>query len=124
MNPVAGLVQRGRHRGRNGAVVRAEPSVGLGPRRSTVPGHPGRSLLRHVLAGLALSTLAVSVVGRWATAAGLGPGMTTLLVQFANAVAFGARWVSQFAILDRWLFRAGAASAPHPSPELEESRCP
>lgn len=55
-------------------------------------------------AGLALSTLAVSVIARWADDAGLADGTRTLAVQGANLAAFGVLWLLQFAILDRVLF--------------------
>jgi putative flippase GtrA len=55
-------------------------------------------------AGLALSTAAVTVVARGTTAAGLGAGMRTLLVEAANVSAFGSLWVAQFVFLDRVLF--------------------
>ena len=55
-------------------------------------------------AGLALSTVAVSVVARWATGAHFDAGMRTLLVEMANVSAFGSLWVAQFLVLDRVLF--------------------
>jgi putative flippase GtrA len=69
-------------------------------------------------AGLALSTLAVTVVGRWAVDAGLSAGMRALLAQQANVAAFGSLWVAQFLILDRTVF--GRRSAP----EQKEIPCP
>jgi putative flippase GtrA len=68
--------------------------------------------------GLALSTLAVSVVGRWAVDAGLGAGMRALLAQSANVAAFGSLWVAQFFILDRTVF------GPLSAPEQKEFACP
>ena len=55
-------------------------------------------------AGLALSTVAVSVIARWADGAGLTDATRTLAVQAANLAAFGALWIVQFAVLDRVLF--------------------
>lgn len=55
-------------------------------------------------AGLALSTVAVSMAGHWATAAGLHAGMRALVAQAANVCAFGSLWVAQFVILDRSVF--------------------
>lgn len=60
--------------------------------------------------GLALSTLAVSVAGHWATAAGLHAGMRALVAQAANVCSFGSLWVAQFVILDRSVF--GRVPAP------------
>lgn len=57
-------------------------------------------------AGLGLSTLAVTVVARWAAAAGFAAGLRTLLVELANVGAFGSLWIAQFLILDRLTFRA------------------
>jgi putative flippase GtrA len=56
------------------------------------------------LAGLALSTVAVSVAAGWAGRASLGAGMRTLLVEVANVAAFGSLWIAQFVVLDRVLF--------------------
>jgi putative flippase GtrA len=55
-------------------------------------------------AGLALSTLAVSVAGHRAASAGLHAGMRALVAQAANVCAFGSLWVAQFLILDRSVF--------------------
>jgi putative flippase GtrA len=55
-------------------------------------------------AGLALSTLAVSVIARWADGAGLADATRTVAVQAANLAAFGALWLVQFVVLDRVLF--------------------
>jgi putative flippase GtrA len=60
-------------------------------------------------AGLALSTLAVSLAARWADASGLGTSTRTLAVQAANLAAFGSLWLAQFVVLDRFLF------APRPA---------
>lgn len=65
-------------------------------------------------AGLALSTLLVSTVGAWATAAGLDAFWRTAAVEVANVAAFGSLWVLQFVILDRVLF-ARRPPSPHPT---------
>ena len=64
-------------------------------------------------AGLALSTLLVSTVGAWATAAGLDAFWRTAAVEVANVAAFGSLWVLQFLVLDRVLF---ARRSPSPTP--------
>jgi putative flippase GtrA len=81
-----------------------------------------RSLLAEVgpfcalsFAGLALSTLTVVLVGRWAADAGLSTGLRALLAQAANVAAFGSLWVAQFLILDRTVF---GRSAPTESKEI------
>jgi putative flippase GtrA len=53
-------------------------------------------------AGLALSTLAVSVAGH--LAAGLHTVARTTVVEAASVGAFGSLWVLQFLLLDRLLF--------------------
>jgi len=55
-------------------------------------------------AGLALSTLLVSLAGRWADAAGLDALWRASAVEVANVAAFGSLWILQFLILDRVLF--------------------
>jgi len=55
-------------------------------------------------AGLVLSTVAVSVAGRWTDHAGLTGASRTLAIQVASVTAFGALWLAQFMILDRVLF--------------------
>ncbi len=60
------------------------------------------------LAGLALSTIAVARVDvatrQWSGA------LRSIALPVANLSAFGALWIVQFVVLDRFLFR------PHPSP--------
>jgi putative flippase GtrA len=55
-------------------------------------------------AGLGLSTLAVSVIGRWASRTGLTGASRTFVIEAANIAAFGVLWVAQFFVLDRALF--------------------
>jgi putative flippase GtrA len=59
-------------------------------------------------AGLVLSTLAVSLAGRWSEAVGLTGAGRTLAIQCASIVAFGTLWLVQFAVLDRVLFADGS----------------
>jgi putative flippase GtrA len=56
-------------------------------------------------AGLALSTLTVSLAAAWAARAGVDATTRTLVIETANVAAFGSLWVAQFVILDRVLFR-------------------
>ncbi len=63
-------------------------------------------------AGLAVSTVAVSVAATWAAHAGVGAAMRTLVIEAANVAAFGSLWIVQFLILDRILFRATPAPVP------------
>ncbi len=65
-------------------------------------------------AGLGLSTVAVSMAGRWAANAGLHAGMRALLAQAANVCAFGSLWIAQFVILDRSVF--GRPTLPAAAP--------
>jgi putative flippase GtrA len=61
-------------------------------------------------AGLALSTVAVSVAGH--LAAGLDAAPRTMAVEAASVAAFGSLWLLQFVLLDRLLFATrGAAPA-------------
>ncbi len=55
-------------------------------------------------AGLGLSTLAVTVAGRWADHSGLDGVTRTLAVESANLIAFGTLWIAQFLVLDLVLF--------------------
>ncbi len=75
------------------------------------------------LAGLALSTLAVSL-----TAVGRAPpGSTaaqkhTAAIEAANLAAWGSLWVAQFLVLDRLLFRPSQISAAPVDPHLPPHR--
>jgi putative flippase GtrA len=71
-----------------------------------------RSLLAEVgpfsvlsFAGLALSTLAVSLAAHWASTHGFTNTGRTLVAEAANVSTFAALWLAQYAILDRVLFR-------------------
>ena len=57
-------------------------------------------------AGLALSTLTVSLAAAWAANAGVDGTTRTLVIEGANVAAFGLLWIAQFVILDRVLFRS------------------
>jgi putative flippase GtrA len=78
-----------------------------------------RSLLAEVgpfcalsFAGLALSTVAVSLVASWATSNGWSNTSRTLAAEGANIVAFGSLWLLQFALLDRVLFKTTPSAIP------------
>lgn len=89
--------------------------------RRWVWAHGGRrSLLRQVtpfcvlsVAGLILSTLAVHVVSL--ETIGWSRGWRTLAIELANVSAYGALWVVQFIVLDRFLFRQPSRAAPVPA---------
>jgi len=61
--------------------------------------------------GLALSTLAVGVVDSWASGAHLESTTRTAAVLGAHLSGFGALWVVQFMLLDRFLFARRSAHA-------------
>jgi putative flippase GtrA len=76
-----------------------------------------RSLLAEIgpfcalsFAGLALSTVAVSLAAGWASSAGLGTAWRTIAAETASLGTFGTLWVAQYLILDRLLFRVQPAS--------------
>ncbi len=62
--------------------------------------------------GLALSTLTVSLAAAWADSAGLHGLSRTVAIEVANVAAWGSLWITQFVILDRFLFRTESAPAP------------
>jgi putative flippase GtrA len=64
------------------------------------------------LAGLALSTLTVSLTATWATSTGLDGTARTVAIEVANLAAWGSLWIAQFLILDRFLFRPASAPVP------------
>ncbi len=66
------------------------------------------------LAGLALSTLAVTFAAAWAGSTGLDGAARTLAIGAANLAAWASLWVAQFVILDRFLFRPPVVPAPLP----------
>jgi len=63
-------------------------------------------------AGLALSTLAVGFVDSWASGAHLDSPTRTVAVLGAHLSGFGALWVVQFIVLDRFLFARRHAHVP------------
>jgi len=65
--------------------------------------------------GLALSTLTVTLAATWADSVGLDGFTRTAVIELANVAAWGSLWVAQFVILDRFLFRNHATSAPTPA---------
>jgi putative flippase GtrA len=62
-------------------------------------------------AGLALSTLTVSLAAAWAAHAGVSDTMRTVVIEVANVAVFGSLWIAQFLVLDRILFRSTGAPA-------------
>jgi putative flippase GtrA len=62
-------------------------------------------------AGLALSTLTVTLAAAWAAQMGVSGTMRTLVIEFANVAVFGSLWIAQFLVLDRILFRPPGAPA-------------
>jgi putative flippase GtrA len=58
--------------------------------------------------GLALSTVAVSLVAQWADHAAVDTATRTFAVEGANVAAFGVVWLGQFVLLDRVLFHQAA----------------
>jgi putative flippase GtrA len=68
-------------------------------RREAVP-FWGYSLL-----SLVLSTVAVALAGRWADSIGALPEQRTMIILGANMLASGTRWIGQFLLLDKVLFR-------------------
>jgi putative flippase GtrA len=54
--------------------------------------------------GLALSTIAVAVADLWAAHAHLAGSVRTFTVLVAHLSGFGALWVVQFVVLDRFVF--------------------
>jgi putative flippase GtrA len=71
--------------------------------------------------GLALSTLAVGVVDSWASGAHLESTTRTAAVLGAHLSGFGALWVVQFILLDRFLFARRSAHAHADSVVLVQS---
>jgi putative flippase GtrA len=68
--------------------------------------------------GLVLSTLAVGVVDSWASGAHLESSTRTAAVLGAHLSGFGALWVIQFILLDRFLFARRVANVPDGSVAL------
>jgi putative flippase GtrA len=72
-------------------------------------------------AGLGLSTLAVSIATRVASAHHATTATRTVVALLANLAGFGTVWVAQYVILDKVLFRhrphSGPPAGPGPAPE-------
>jgi len=62
-------------------------------------------------AGLALSTLTVTLAAAWTAQMGVSGTMRTLVIELANVAVFGSLWIAQFLVLDRILFRSPGATA-------------
>jgi putative flippase GtrA len=78
-------------------------------------------------AGLALSTIAVSLAAAFAASSGLSAGMRTLVIEAASVAAWGSIWLAQFVVLDRVLFAdnsQAARIASTPNSELQGSVSP
>ena len=76
---------------------------------------PWREVLPYwVLAftGLVLSTLFVGLVDSWASGAHLESPIRTVSVLVAHLSGFGALWVAQFILLDRFLFAGRVVHGP------------
>lgn len=80
---------------------------------------PGASAVRRdflkyavVATGTALVALATTTIAdNWARSAGLSANVRTLVVECSYFGAFGVMFIAKFLILDRYVFRARAASA-------------
>ena len=65
-----------------------------------------------VATGTALVALATTTIAdAWARSAGLSTGLRTLVVEGSYFGAFAVMFIAKFLILDRYVFRARAASA-------------
>jgi putative flippase GtrA len=71
-------------------------------------------------AGLVLSSLAVRIAG--GLTANSGRGLHTIAVEFANVGTYGALWVVQFILCDRWLFGRPRPGSPEPDRDGEAPR--
>ena len=63
-------------------------------------------------AGLVLSTIAVTWAAHRADATGLSSIGRTVAAQAANLLAWGALWLGQYVVLDRFMFGARREPAP------------
>jgi putative flippase GtrA len=61
---------------------------------------------------IVLSTWVAHLCDAWASSIGVGRASRVALIDGGTLATFGALWVFQFLILDRWLFRAGSPPAP------------
>jgi putative flippase GtrA len=72
-------------------------------------------------AGLALSTLTVSLAAAWTAHVGITGSSRTAVIELASVAAFGALWIAQFLILDRILFRSTDAGAAGAAPSASQT---
>jgi putative flippase GtrA len=87
------------------------------------PAHPWREVVPFwilAFAGLALSTVTVSIADSWASGASASFHIVAILA--GHLGGFGLLWVAQFVILDRVLF-AGASPAQVLATRSEYRRC-
>ncbi len=61
--------------------------------------------------GLVLSTIGASLAEHWALHAGVSGTVHTIAVVLGSAAAYAPLWLLQFALLDRWMFRAASGAA-------------
>ena len=66
-------------------------------------------------AGLALSTIAVSLASAFAVSSGFSGGLRTLVIEAASIGAWGSLWLAQFFVLDRVLFAESPSDMQSPS---------
>ena len=59
----------------------------------------------YALLSLVLSTVAVAIAGHWADSIGALAEERTMIILGANMLASGTRWIGQFLLLDKVLFR-------------------
>ena len=62
------------------------------------------------LAGLALSTVVVAVIGAWSV--GWSDTVRAVVLPMAEAGTFAALWIVQFVLLDRVIFRTARTTSP------------
>lgn len=61
---------------------------------------------------LALSSLAVHLMGEHATAAGWSRSLRTVVLEMTSIGTTGGLWLVQFLLFDRWLFKRGPGMRP------------
>jgi putative flippase GtrA len=109
-------------------------AAGVGPsfelNRRWVWGKRGRRSIRREVgpfvtltgAGLALSTVTVTMTAWWAGQLELGGATRTVAIELANLAAFGTVWLVQYVILDRLLFVPPPIAVPQRAlPEIAPS---